>query len=326
MRRREFITLIGGIAASWSLAARAQQTAIPVIGCLGIGSSETEAVRITGLWQGLNEAGYIEGQNIAIEYRWAGNQLDRLPSLAIDLVRLKVAVIVAFGFPSTLAAKDASAIIPIVFGVGSDPVQLGLVTSLSRPGGNLTGFNAMGGELGAKGLEVLHELLTATTPVGFLTNPLNPITESTTRDVIAAARTLGVALQILRASTEHEIDSAFASLAQARASALLVSNDVFLSGQITRIVALAARYAVPTVYALREFVSAGGLMSYGISNAEVYRQCGLLVARILKGENPANLPVTQTTKVELVINLKTARALGLTVPRALLARADAVIE
>jgi len=326
VRRREFITLLGGAAFARPLAARAQHTAIPVIGYLNQGSPEADAERIFGLQQGLSEADYVEGRNVRIEYRWSGNQVERLPALAADLLQHGVTVIVAPGVVSTLAAKAATATVPIVFVVGVDPVQAGLVASLGRPGGNLTGYNVFGGELGAKGLEVLHELLPATVSVGVLENPSNPLSELTTTDVLAAARALGVKIQVLRASTEREIDAAFVTLAQVRTGALLVPNDFFFNNRPDQLVALAAQYSIPTVYAIRKFPLAGGLMSYGISHSEVYHLTGLHVARILKGQKPADLPVIQTTKIELVINLKTAKVLRLTVPPALFARADEVIE
>jgi len=325
MKRRAFITLLGG-AVAWPLAARAQQPAMPVIGYLNNGSPESDASRLTGLRRGLNETGYVEGRNVVIEYRWAGNQANRLPALAADLVRLRVAVLVAAGPPSTFAAKAATTSIPIVFSVAADPVQLGLVASLNRPGGNLTGFNGFNNELGAKGLALLHELVSNTATVGFLENPNNPIFELTTRDVLAAAPVLGLKVQILKASTDREIDAAFASLVQARTGALLVGGDVFFNSRIEQLVALAASHAIPTMYQVPEFVVAGGLISYGSSLIDGYRQVGLYTGRILKGEKPADLPVVQPTKFQLVINLKTAKALGLTVPDKLLAVADEVIE
>ena len=325
MNRREFISLLGG-ATAWPLAAWAQQTAIPVIGYLNLGSPESDTSRLTGLRRGLNETGYVEGRNVVIEYRWAGNQADRLPALAADLVRLRVAVLVAAGPPSTFAAKAATTSIPIVFSVAADPVQLGLVASLNRPGGNLTGFNGFNNELGAKGLALLHELVSNTATVGFLENPNNPIFELTTRDVLAAAPVLGLKVQILKASTDREIDAAFASLVQARTGALLVGGDVFFNSRIEQLVALAASHAIPTMYQVPEFVVAGGLISYGSSLIDGYRQVGLYTGRILKGEKPGDLPVIQATKFELVINLKTAKALGLQIPDKLLALADEVIE
>jgi putative ABC transport system substrate-binding protein len=325
VRRRKFITLCGG-AAAWPLAARAQQSAIPVIGYLNYGSPESDAPRLTGLRRGLNETGYVEGRNFVIEYRWAGNQADRLPALAADLVQLRVAVIVATGPPPALAAKAATTSIPIVFLVGADPVQLGLVTSLNRPGGNLTGFNGFNGELGSKGLALLHELVPSAATIGVLANPNNPVSEVTTRDVLAAAPALGLKVHLLKAGTDREIDAAFASLVQARTIALLVAGDFLFNSRIEQIVALASRHAIPTMYSLREFVVAGGLIGYGTSLIESYRQVGLYTGRILKGENPADLPVIQTTKFELIINLKTAKTLGLEAPAKLLALADEVIE
>ena len=326
MKRRAFITLLGGAAATWPLAARAQQPAIPVIGYLNLGSPESDASRLAGLRRGLNEIGYVEGRNFVIEYRWAGNQADRLPALAADLVRLRVAVIVGAGALPALAAKAATASIPIVFNVAADPVQLGLVASLNRPGGNLTGFNSFHGELGAKALALLHELVPSVPVIGFLENPNNPIGESTTRDVLAAAPVIGLKVQILKASTDREIDAAFVNLVQEQTGALLVGNDPFFNNRIDRVIALAARNAIPTMYWTREFVSAGGLISYGTSLTEHYRQVGLYTGRILKGEKPIDLPVQQFTKLELTINLKTAKALGLEIPPQLLALADEVIE
>jgi len=324
--RREFISLLGGAAAAWPLAARAQQAAMPVIGYLNLGSPESDTPRLTGLRRGLNQTGHVEGRNLVIEYRWAGNQADRLPALAADLVQLRVAVIVTAGLVPTLAAKAATNNIPIVFSVGAEPVQLGLVASLNRPGGNLTGFNPFSGELGAKGLALLHELVPGTALIGFLENPNNPIFELTTGDVLAAAPVAGVKVQILKASTDREIDTAFVSLVQARTGALLVSGNALFNNRIEQIIALAARHAIPTMYAHREFAAAGGLISYGISLIEAYRQVGLYTGRILKGEKPADLPVIQATKLELIINLKTAKALGLQIPDKLLALADEVIE
>jgi ABC-type uncharacterized transport system substrate-binding protein len=326
MRRRKFITLLGGTVIAWPLAARAQQAALPVVGYLNFGSPESDASRLTGLRRGLNQSGYVEGRNLVIEYRWAGNQADRLPALTADLVQLRVAVIVTPGLVATLAAKAATTSIPIVFSVGNDPVQLGLVASLNRPGGNLTGFNNVTNELGAKGLALLHELVPGTETIGFLENPNNLTFELTTRDVLAAASVVGLKVQILKASNDREIDAAFVSLVQARTGALLVGNDVLFNNRIEQVVALAARYAIPTMYSQREFVVAGGLIGYGTSIIEVYRQVGLYTGRILKGEKPANLPVIQATKIELIINLKTTKAVGLQIPDRLLALADEVIE
>ena len=327
MRRRDFVTLLGGSAIAWPLAVKAQQPAMPVIGYLGIWSAESDASRLTGLRRGLNETGYVEGRNLTIEYRWHGNQPDRLPTLVAELIQMRVAVIVTPGLLSTLAAKAATTTIPIVFGVGADPVQQGLVASLNRPGGNLTGQNQLNIELAAKGLALLHELVPSTTTIGFLGNPTNSmIDELVTRDVLAAAPAMGIRIQILKATTDREIDAAFESLVQARTGALLVGNDAFFNSRIEQIVALAAHHAIPVMYASPEFIAAGGLISYGASLTEAYRQVGLYAGRILKGEKPADLPVIQASKFELVINLKTARALGLAIPAKLLALADQVIE
>ena len=326
LRRRDFIAALGG-AAAWPLAAQAQKSAIPVIGYLNLGSPESDAPRLTGLRRGLNQAGYVEGRNFVIEYRWAGNQAERLPALAGDLVQLRVAVIVSPGSLPALVAKAATTSIPIVFGVGNDPVQLGLVASLNRPGGNLTGINAFAAELGAKGLALLHELMPSTATIGFLENPNSPIFAAYyERDVLTAATVIGLKIQILKAGTDREIDAAFVSLVQARTGALLVGGDFFFNNRIEQIVALAARHAIPTMYHYREFVVAGGLISYGSSLMDAYREVGLYTARILKGEKPADLPVIQATKLELIINLKTAKALGLQIPDRLLALADEVIE
>jgi len=327
IKRREFISLLGGAAAAWPLAARAQQAAIPAIGYLNLGSPESDASRLTGLRRGLSQTGYVEGRNLVIEYRWAGNQADRrLPELAADLVQLQVTVILAAGLLPALAAKAATTSIPIVFGVGADPVQLGLVASLNRPGGNLTGFNTFAGELGAKALALLHELVPSTATIGFLENPNNPSFELQTRDVLAATPAIGLKVQVLKAGTDREIDAAFVSLVQARTGALLVGADAFFISRIERLIELAARHAIPTMYLFPEYVVAGGLISYGTSLIENWRQIGLYTGRILKGEKPADLPVQQFTKLELIINLKTARALGLQIPDRLLALADEVIE
>jgi putative tryptophan/tyrosine transport system substrate-binding protein len=326
MRRREFIRLLGGTVAAWPLAARAQQPAMPVVGYLSYGSAKSDAFRLTGLQHGLNEAGFVEGRNVVIEYRWAENHAARLEASAADLVQLRVAAIVTPGVLPTRAAKAATATIPIVFNVAADPVQLGFVASLNRPGGNLTGFNNFSGELGAKGLALLHELLPGIQMIGVLENPTNPASELTTKDVTAAASVLGLKVHILKAETDSEIDAAFASLVQARAGALFVSGDLLFNNRIEQLVALAARHAIPTMYLFREFVVAGGLISYGANLSETYRPIGLYVGRILKGDRTADLPVIQTTKIELIINLTTARTLGLEVPAKLLALADEVIE
>jgi putative tryptophan/tyrosine transport system substrate-binding protein len=325
VRRREFITLIGGSMAAWPQAAHAQQPAMPVIGFLHAASPEASAPMTTAFRQGLKEAGYVEGHNVAIENRWAEGHYDRLPALAADLVRRQVAVIVTGGTPPALAAKAASSTIPIVILVGVDPVQIGLVAGLNRPGGNVTGLAVLGVELAAKRLEVLHELL-RTSAVALLVKPNSPITEPETKGVRDAARSLGLQLHVLDASTEGEIDAAFEKLIELRAGGLLVSVDAFLLNQRDQIVALAARHAVPAIYGLREFAAAGGLMSYGTDLADGFRQVGIYAGKILKGAKPADLPVQRVVRVEFVINLKTAKTLGLTVPITLLGRADEVIE
>jgi putative ABC transport system substrate-binding protein len=326
VRRREFVTLLGG-AAAWPLAARAQQPAMPVIGFLGGESLDVYADRLRGFRQGLSETGYVEGRNVAVEYGWAEGRNDRLPALAADLARRKVNVIVTGGgFPAALAAKAASTTIPILFQVGSDPVQLGLVASLSRPGGNLTGVNSLNGELGPKQLELLHELVPRATIFGLLGNPTNSGFEIPLRESEAAARALGLQLRVLYASTERDFDAVFANLTQLQAGGLLIAADPFLQSRSEQLAALALRHALPAIAQLREFVAAGGTMSYGGSIREQLRQVGIYTGRILKGEKPADLPVQQSTKVELIINLKTAKALGLTVPLALQASADELID
>ena len=325
MKRREFITLLGG-AATWPLAARAQQPAMPVVGFLHGASPEGYAPMVTAFRQGLKEAGYLEGHNVAVEYRWAEGHYDRLPALAADLVRRQVAGIVTGGTPPAFAAKAATSTIPIVINVGIDPVQFGLVASLNRPGGNVTGLALLTVELAAKRLELLHELLGTATVVAMLVNPTTPLTEPETRGVRDAARSLGLQMHVLNASSESEIDTAFRTLVELRAGALVVSVDPFLNNQRAQIVALAARHAVPAIYGVREFATAGGLMSYGNDLADAYRQSGIYAAKILKGAKPADLPVQQVVRVEFVVNLKTAKTLGLTFPITLLGRADEVIE
>jgi putative ABC transport system substrate-binding protein len=326
LKRREFITLLGGAAASWPITVRAQQPAMSVIGVLSNGSAEPFANRVRGLREGLSEAGYIEGRNLAIEFRWADGQYDRLPALAADLVRRQVAVIATIGgAPVTSAAKAATSTIPIVFQLGVDPIAAGLVTSLARPGGNLTGVTSLGVELVPKQLEVLHELIPTATSVAVLVNPTNPFAE--TASWRAAARTLGIELHVLHASAEREFDAVFTSLAQLRAGGLVISTDGFLNSRGNQLGALTARHRVPAIAQYREFVDAGGLACYGGSITDLLRLCGVYVGRILKGEKkPADLPVQQSTKVELIINLKAARALGMAVPLTLLGRADEVIE
>ncbi len=326
MRRREFITLLGGAAATWPLAARAQQASMPVIGFLSSGSPNALAALADAFRQGLNAAGFVEHHNVGIEYRWAEGRYDRLPALAADLARRPVAVIAATGGTSSaLAAKAATTTIPIVFQVGVDPVEDGLVASLARPGGNLTGVTSLNVELVPKRMQLLRELLPKATVIRVLVNPTVRNAQTALRDLQASAGTLGLALHVLNVSTDYEMDTAFASLAEQR-SGLLIAADPFFNSRLERLAALALRHAVPTIYQYRGFAAAGGLMSYGGSFTDQFRLVGLYTGRILKGEKPFDLPVQQSTKVELIINLKTAKALGLDVPPQLLARADEVIE
>ena len=324
-KRREFITLFGG-AAAWPLAARAQQPAMPVVGFLSPGSPEADASRMNALRRGLAEIGYVEGQNVAIEYRGAQHQFDRLPALAVDLVSRQVAVIVVVSTAGTLAAKAATNTIPIVFGMGADPVQLSLVTSLNRPGGHITGVYVLNTAVMGKRLELLRELVPATGVIAVLTNPRSAITEFETKELHEAARALGVELRVLNAANESEIDTAFATLAKERSAPLVVSTDNLFTDRPARLAMLAARHAIPAIYPYRTFAAAGGLMSYGSDLADAYRQVGIYAGRILKGAKPTELPVHQAVKVELVINLKTAKGLGITFPLPLLGRADEVIE
>ncbi len=326
MRRREFITLVGYAAVAWPLGAQAQP-AMPVIGYLSSGSAKGFATRLVAFRQGLQETGYREGQSVAIEYRWAEGQNDRLPVLAADLVRRSVSVIAAIGGPTpALAAKSATARIPIVFEMGADPVASGLVASLSRPDGNITGATSLNEEVGPKRLEILRELVPTAKVVALLVNPTNPNAETVTRNLQVAARTLGLELHVLHASSERDFDIVFATLVQLRAGGLVVSNDPFFVSRSEQLVDLTLRHAFASIFKSREFAAAGGLMSYGGSVAEAHRQAGIYAGRIIKGEKPADLPVQQVTKTELVINLKTAKALRLEVPPTLLARTDEVIE
>jgi putative tryptophan/tyrosine transport system substrate-binding protein len=326
MRRRELISCLGG-AIAWPIAARAQQPVLPVIGFLSPASSEMFDARLRGFRQGLKESGYVEGENVTIVYRWADGQYDRLPELAADLVRQKVAVIETGGLSSALAAKAASTTIPIVFNVGEDPVRTGLVASLARPGGNLTGINVFIGELAAKRLELLRELVPSAIRVAVLVNPAQAtITEATLRDVAAAARDIGLQIQVLNADTSREINAAFASFVRERPDALFVGSDAFFNARRVQLVNLTSRHTLPATFSLRDYAEAGGLMSYGTNLNDAFRQNGIYAGRILKGAKPADLPVLQASKFELVIHAETARMLGLTVPPTLLARADEVIE
>jgi ABC-type uncharacterized transport system substrate-binding protein len=325
--RREFITLLSGAAAVWPLMARAQQPAMPVIGFLNSSSPDAEGDRVRAYRQGLSEAGYVEDRNVTIEYRWADGQNDRLPSMAADLVRRGVNVIVTGGTPATLAAKAATTTIPIVFILSTDPVEAGLVVSLNRPGGNLTGVTGLNVELAPKKLELLHELLPSATILALLVNPTNAVAaKNESQAVQAAARTLGLQLHVLHASTERDFDSVFASLVRLRASALLIGSDLFFTSRSKQLAEMTVRHAVPSIYQFREFAAAGGLMSYGGSITDWGHQGGIYTGRILAGAKPADLPVHQATKLELFVNLKTAMALGIEVPPMLLARADEVIE
>jgi putative ABC transport system substrate-binding protein len=327
MRRRNFLSVLGGAAMVWPLAARAQQPAMPVIGFLSATSLDRyTSPLVAAFHHGLTESGFIEGRNVAIEYRWAEGHYDRLPALGTELVRLRAAVLFAGGLPAALAAKQVTSTIPVVFVMGADPVKLGVVASLNRPGGNVTGICQLLGALGAKRLEIIRELVPSLAVLAVLSNSKNPNADDHLNEIEAAAHSIGQRIDVIRASSEADINVAFTSLARHRDSALLVADDPLFSVHRDQIVALAARHMVPTIYYVREFVVAGGLTSYGSIGSDNSQQAGIYVGRILKGAKPADLPVMQPTKFELVINLKTAKALDLTVPPSLLARADEVIE
>ena len=326
MKRREFLTLLGG-AASWPLAAGAQQPAMPVVGFINSASPQSYARPLAAFLKGLGETGYVDGRNVVIEYRWAEDRIDRLPAMAADLVHRQVAVIAATSTQAAFAAKAATAATPIVFELAGDPVKHGLVASLSRPGGNVTGVTQLNVEVAPKRLELLHELLPTATVVALLVNPANPaLADPATRELQAAARTLGLQLHVLNASTEREFDTVFANLIQLRAAGLVIVSDPFFTGRSEQLAALAARHAVPTIYSWREFAAAGGLASYGSDVTDAYRLAGVYTGRILKGAKPADLPIQQATKLELIINLKAAKALGISVPLPLIGRADELIE
>jgi putative ABC transport system substrate-binding protein len=326
IRRREFIAGLGS-AAAWPLAARGQQAAVPVIGFLGSESADASGDRLRGFRQSLGETGYVEGRNVSFEYRWADGQHDRLPALAADLVRRQMRVIAAAGVPAALEAKAATTTIPVVFTTAGDPVALGLVASLNRPRGNLTGITNLNAEIGPKRLELLRALVPTATTIALLVNPTNPIAEAQSRDAQATAHTLGLQLHVLHASTERDFNTVFSTLTQLRAGAFVISADLFFTARGEQLAALTLRHAVPTISPQgREFVRAGGLMSYGGSLADAYRLAGIYTSRILKGDKPGDLPVQQAVKVEMAINLKTAKALGLTIPETLLATADEVIQ
>ena len=326
MRRRDFITLLGGVAAAWPIAARAQQTGVPVVGFLRPGSPELNAHLVDAFRKGMGETGYLEGRNVVVEYRWAQND-DQLTELAADLVRLRVAVIATPGSTTAAAAaKSATTTIPIVFSGGGDPVQTGLVASLNRPGGNVTGVSSMSGELGTKRMGLLQELVPRAARLAVLINPNNPLAEAFVADIRAAAPAIGRQIEVVTASTSRDIDTAFATLMQKRADALVLSSDALFVSSRVQLAALAARHAVPAIYPFREDVEAGGLMSYGPSNTDLVRQVGIYIGRVLKGEKPADMPILRAIRFELVINLKTAKALGLTVSPSLLARVDEAIE
>jgi putative ABC transport system substrate-binding protein len=326
LRRRDFIKVISGGAVAWPLSARAQQPTMPVVGYLSAGTSSGDARPVAAFVKGLGETGYQDGKTVQIEYRWAENQYDRLSSIAADLVRQKVAVIAAVSTPAALAAKAATATIPVVFTTIADPVQIGLVASLNRPGGNVTGVTILSVEVGPKLLELLHGAVPSATTIALLVNPTNPNAETQSKNTQEAARRLGLELHVLNASTERDFDAVFAKVLELQAGALLISQDVFFNAESAQLGVLTVRHAIPAIFPLPEFAAAGGLMSYGASRSDAWHQAGIYVGRILKGEKPAELPVVQPTRFELTINLKTAKTLGLTVPPSLLTSADEVIE
>jgi putative ABC transport system substrate-binding protein len=326
MKRRDFITLLSSAAATWPLAGRAQQPTMPVIGFLNGGSPDGFEPMVSAFRLGLKETGYVEGQNVAIEYRWANGDYDRLTSLAGDLVRRQVSVIAATSTPANLVAKASTNTIPIVFTAGNDPVQMGLVASLSRPGGNVTGSTQLAGEMVPKRVELAHELTPSAAILGFLVNPRNSHGDADTKAAQAAAATLGLELKVLQANTEAELDNVLAAFAQMRAGALVIGGDALFNSHTKLLAALTVRHLVPAIYEFRQFVADGGLASYGGNLTDSYRLAGVYTGRILKGDKPAELPVQQSTKVDLIVNLTTAKALGLSVPPALLARADELIE
>jgi ABC-type uncharacterized transport system substrate-binding protein len=326
MKRREFLTLLGGAVATRPIAARAQQPAMPVIGFVNVASAKGYARQLSAFLKGLSETGYVDGRNVAIEYRWAEGRSDRLPAMVADLVHRQVAVIAATSTPAALAAKAATMTIPIVFEMAADPVRLGLVASLNRPGGNATGVTNTNVEMAPKRLQLLHELVPTARVIALLVNPANPAAETNTKEVQAAARTLGLELHVLNASTERDFDGVFAKLIQLRAGGLVIGPDPLFSSQNEQLAALTIHHAVPTIYENREFAVAGGLLSYGGDATDAYRLTGIHTGRVLKGDKPADLPVQQATKVELYINLKTAKTLGLNVPNTIIGRADEVIE
>jgi putative tryptophan/tyrosine transport system substrate-binding protein len=327
VNKRDFIALLGGAAATWPLAARAQQATVPVVGFLGAGFAQSDAYRVTAFRQGLSEAGLVEGRNFTIEYRWADSRYDRLPALAAELVHRQVAVIATSGTPAALAAKTVTTTIPIVFETAANPVQLGLVASLNRPGGNVTGVTQASEEVAPKRLELLHELLPKASVLALLVNPTAPVlAEPQTREVRSAARALGVELHVLNASIEQDFDGIFVKLPELRAGGLVIGGDAFFTSHSKQLAALTVQHAVPAIYQWREFAAAGGLMSYGSNVTETHRLVGIYTGRILKGDKPADLPVQQATKVEFFINFKTAKALGITVPLPLSGRADEIFE